>query len=74
MLMEDSDGINELRVTSSTIRRNSTLLEEVSFGVSGVTHLIGRILMMQMYSFNFGFWFGIKSSFQFRISPKILQI
>ena len=26
----------------------------MSIGFSGVTHLIGHIFMMQMYSFNFG--------------------
>ena len=28
----------------------------MSIGVSGVTHLIGHIFMMQMDSFNFGFF------------------
>ena len=43
-----------------TISYNSKLYPRVgrllvSVGVSGVNHLIGHILMMQMDSFNFGF-------------------
>ena len=34
-------------------------------GVSGVIHIIGYILMMQMLFFNFRFLFGFQSSFQF---------
>ena len=30
----------------------------VSIGVSGVIHLIGHIIMMQMDSFNFGLKYG----------------
>ena len=47
----------------SFILYNSTLCPHggrllVFIGVCGVIHLIGHIFMMQMDSFNFGFWFG----------------
>ena len=47
----------------SFILINSTLCPRVrwllvSIGFWGLIHLIGHIFMMQMYSFNFGFWFG----------------
>ena len=40
-------------------------------GSSVVLHWFGHMSMMQMVSFNFGFWFGFWSSFQSRISPEI---
>ena len=42
-----------------------------SIRISLIFHLIGHISMMQMFSFNFGFWFGFKSSFPFGIIPEI---
>ena len=42
-----------------------------SIRINGIIHLIERISLMQMFSFNFGFWFGFKSSFPFGISPEI---
>ena len=42
-----------------------------SFGSSVVLHWFGHISMMQMVSFNFGFWFGFWCSFQSRIIPEI---
>ena len=45
------------------------LLESIRF--SGIFHLIGHIFMMQIDSFNNGYWFGFWSSFPFRITPKI---
>ena len=42
-----------------------------SLGSSVVIHWIGHISMMQMVSFNFGFWFGFWSTFQSRIIPEI---
>ena len=42
-----------------------------SLGSSVVIHWIGHISMMQMFSFNFGFWFGFRSSLPSRISPEI---
>ena len=43
----------------------------VSIGDCGINHLIGHNFMMQMFSFNFGFWFGFYTSFPSRISPEI---
>ena len=42
----------------------------VSIGDCGINHIIGHNFMMQMFSFIFGFWFGIYSSFPSRISPE----
>ena len=42
-----------------------------SLGSSVVIHWIEHNSMMQMFSFNFGFWFGFRSSFLSRISPEI---
>ena len=39
--------------------------------ISGIIHLIGHLSMMQMFSFNSGFWFGFKSTFPIGISPEI---
>ena len=36
----------------------------MSIGVSGVIHLIGHIFMMQMDSFNFGFYSGSRAHFR----------
>ena len=42
-----------------------------SLGCSVVIHRIGHNYMIQMFSFNFGFWFGFRSTFLSPISPEI---
>ena len=34
--------------------------------ISGIIHLIGHLSMMQMFSFNFGFWFRIQELISIR--------
>ena len=42
-----------------------------SLGSSVVIHRIGHNSMMHMFSFDFGFWFGFRSTFPSPISPEI---
>ena len=55
-------------------RLDTLCLADVYVGIiasSVVIHWIEHNSMMQMFSFNFGFWFGVRRSFPSRISPEI---
>ena len=65
---------NQSRDSFIVIKLNTyTLGKSVwdSIRICLIFHLIGHISMMQMFSFNFGFCFGFKSSIPFGISPEI---
>ena len=62
-------GIHLFKKRATLCPRVRRLL--VSIGISSVIHLIGHIIMMQIDSINFGFWFGFYSSFPYWIIPGI---
>ena len=64
---QSRDSIIVIKLNTYTLGKSVWELIRISL----IFHLIGHISMMQMFSFNFGFWFGFRSSFQFGISPEI---